>query len=210
MSSDRTSSDRVRARDAALQDLAASAVANIPGVDMASVTLRRGDDTLTTLAATDPLAEQLDALQYDLREGPCFAAVTVDRLVLVSDVARSTDFPRFGPRAAELGVQAQAAVQLISDGESAGLNLYALQQAAFDSSTIQWAELFATQAAAVPEYADQVEQLSEALHTRTDIGTAVGIVMERFGLDRNPTLELPAVTRERSVMDRLKAPPAPQ
>ena len=56
---------------------------------------------------------------------------------------------------------------------------------AFDRSTVQLAELFATQAAAVLEYAVQVEQLSEALHTRTDIGTAVGIVMERYGVDRD-------------------------
>ena len=31
----------------------------------------------------------------------------------------------------------------------------------------------------------QVEQLSVTLHTRTDIGTAVGIVMERYAIDRN-------------------------
>jgi AmiR/NasT family two-component response regulator len=44
--------------------------------------------------------------------------------------------------------------------------------------------MFATQAAVLLEYAGQVEQLSEALHTRTDIGIAVGIVMERYKVDR--------------------------
>jgi len=34
-------------------------------------------------------------------------------------------------------------------------------------------------------YAGQVEQLSAALHTRTDIGTAVGMLMERYRIDRN-------------------------
>jgi AmiR/NasT family two-component response regulator len=33
-------------------------------------------------------------------------------------------------------------------------------------------------------YVAQVEQLSETHHTRTDIGTAVGILMERYGIDR--------------------------
>lgn len=183
MSNEKTS--QVRARDAALQDLAASAVANIPGVDFASITVRRGEDRLQTAASTDPLAQQLDWLQYELREGPCYAAVTVDRLVIISDVATSPEFPRYGPRAAELGVGSQVAIQLISDGEQAGLNLYALHSTALDSSVVQLAELFATQAAAVLEYAEQVEQLNEALHTRTDIGTAVGIVMQRYGLDRN-------------------------
>jgi AmiR/NasT family two-component response regulator len=31
----------------------------------------------------------------------------------------------------------------------------------------------------------QVEQLGDALHSRTDIGTAVGIVMERYQIDRD-------------------------
>ncbi|HEX3930762.1 MAG TPA: GAF and ANTAR domain-containing protein [Nocardioides sp.] len=172
-------------RDAALESLTISAVANIPGVDFASVTLRHADQSIETIAATDALAEQTDSIQYKLREGPCYAAVTTDRLVLVNDVATSPDFPRYGPSAAGLGVGSQVAIQLLHDGEQAGLNLYAYQTDVFDRSTIQLAELFATQAGAVLEYAVQVEQLSEALHTRTDIGISIGILMERYGIDRN-------------------------
>lgn len=175
----------LRTRAEALQGLATSAATNIPGVDFASITLHGADNTLQTVAATDPLAEQIDALQYELREGPCYSAVTDERFVLVNDVATSSDFQRYGPQAAELGVGSQAAMQLLHDRQRAGLNLYAQRADAFDRSTIQMAELFATQAASLLEYAEQVEQLSEALHTRTDIGTAVGIVMERYGIDRN-------------------------
>ena len=49
--------------------------------------------------------------------------------------------------------------------ERAGLNMYAARLGAFDRATVQLAELFATQAAALLEYAEQVEQLSESLHT---------------------------------------------
>jgi GAF domain-containing protein len=184
MSSDDTSALDLRARDTALKALAVSAASNIPGVDFASITVASADHTLHTAAATDPLAEQTDAIQYELREGPCYAAVTDERLVLVNDVATSHEFPRYGPRAADLGVRSQAAIQLIHNGEKAGLNLYS-RTGAFDQSTVQFAELFATQAAALLGYAEQVEQLGEALHTRTDIGTAVGILMERYGMDRN-------------------------
>jgi ANTAR domain/GAF domain len=172
-------------RDEALRSIAVSAAANIPRVDFASITLRAAAESLHTIAATDPLAETLDALQYELREGPCFAAVTDERFVLVNDLAAAEAFPRFGPRAAEHGIRAQAAIQLAHNGDQAGLNLYSRSPEAFDRSTVQIAELFATQAAALLEYAVQVEQLGEALHTRTDIGTAVGIVMERYGIDRN-------------------------
>jgi GAF domain-containing protein len=182
---DSSSPEQQDAHKAALQGLTESAVSNIPGVDFASITVRRKDRTLHTIAATHPLAEQTDSLQYELHEGPCYAAVTDDRLVLVGDVATSSDFPDYGPRAAALGVGSQVAIQLLHDGEQAGLNLYAHATQAFDRATVQLAELFATQAASILEYAEQVEQLSEALHTRTDIGTAVGIVMERYGIERS-------------------------
>jgi GAF domain-containing protein len=169
-------------RDDALTSLTMSAVANIPHVDFASITLHRQRTAFRTVAATDPLAERMDTLQYELGEGPCYAAVTDERVVLVNDMT-SSDYGRYAPRAADLGVGAQAAIQLVSDGERAGLNLYARRRNAFDRSTIEFAELFATQAAAILGYVEQLEQLSEALHTRSDIGTAVGILMERYKID---------------------------
>jgi hypothetical protein len=189
VSVDASSSGEQHAREAALHTLTTSAVSNIAGVDFASVTISHQDRTLHTVAATDPVAEQIDSVQYELREGPCYAAVTNDRLVLLNDVAATTDFPRYGPRAFELGVRGQLAIQLFHNGERAGLNLYARKPEAFDRSTVQLAEMFATQAAWVLGYAKQVDQLHEALHTRTDIGTAVGIVMERYGVDRDRAFE---------------------
>jgi hypothetical protein len=80
---------------------------------------------------------------------------------------------------------AQAAIQLMDDGkQQAGLNMYARTAGSFDQSTMHMAELFATQAGAILGYAEQVDQLSVALHARTDIGTAVGILMERYSIDR--------------------------
>jgi GAF domain-containing protein len=187
VTADATSSRRLRAQDEALRALAVSAAGNIPGVDFASITVQ-GDQqsSLRTIAATDPLAEQADALQYELREGPCYAAVTHERLVLVNDMAAAPAYPTYGPRAARLGVRSQAAVQLINhEHQTASLNLYSRHPAAFDPSTILWAELFGTQLAALLDYVEQVEQLNEALHSRTDIGTAIGILMERYGIDRN-------------------------
>jgi GAF domain-containing protein len=185
MSTDTPLTPAKNVREEALHGLATAAGSNIPGVDFVSITLLDADHTLRTIAATDPLAEQMDALQYELREGPCYAAVTSDRFVLVNRMATAPDYPRYGPRAAQCGVGSQAAIQLIQNGERAGLNLYARGKEAFDHSTLQFAELFATQAAVLLEYAVQVEQLSVALHSRTDIGTAVGIVMERYAIDRN-------------------------
>ena len=110
----------------ALHSLAMSAASNITGVDFASVSVRRQDQTLDTVAATDALAIRLDTLQYELQEGPCYAAVTDERFVVVNDLAAPDGpYPRFGPRAVEAGVRAQTAIQLAHNGEQAGLNLYA-------------------------------------------------------------------------------------
>jgi GAF domain-containing protein len=195
-----------RARETALQEISTSAASNIPGVDFVSLTVMDADKTLSTVAATDPLADRMDRIQYELREGPCYAAVTVDRFVLVNDVATDVHYPRYATRAADLGVRSQAAIQLIHNGQTAGLNLYARKAEAFDRSTVQLAELFAAQAAALLEYAEQVEQLSEALHTRTDIGTAVGIVMERYGIDRKKAFAfLVRISNDRNIKLRVFA-----
>jgi len=180
----RTSGPQRPPLEAALEILAVSAAGNIPGVDFVSITVHHQDHSMRTVASTDPLAERADSLQYELREGPCYAAVTDERFVLVNDLAAAVDFPRYGPQAVALGLGAQAAVQLLHNGERAGLNLYARASGAFDRSTVHLAELFANQGGALLGYAGQVEQLSAALHTRTDIGTAVGILMERYSIDQ--------------------------
>ena len=149
-------------REAALETLAASAASNIPGVDFVSISVQRKGQPMETVTATDPLAERADNLQYQLREGPCYAAITDERFVLVNDLATAVDFPRYAPKAVELGVGAQAAIQLLHNGDRAGLNMYARTAGAFDQATVQLAELFATQAAAILGYAEQVEQLTEA------------------------------------------------
>ena len=184
MSAPTVASPAPSALEAALGSIAASAAGNIPGVDFVSITVLEVDDSLRTTAATDPLAERADALQYELREGPCYAAVADGRFVMVNDMATAVEFPRYGPRVVGLGVGAQAAIQLVDGARRAGLNLYARTARSFDHSTVQFAELFATQAGALLGYAEQVEQLSEALQTRTDVGTAVGILMERYAIDR--------------------------
>src|SRR5215203_6319910 len=192
--------------EAALEDLAVSAASNIPGADFVSITVHRRDDSMATVASTNPLAEQADALQYELREGPCYAVVTDERFVLANDLADAVQFPSYGPKAVALGLRAQAAVQLFHGKERAGLNLYAFRAGAFDRTTVQLADLFANQGGALLGYAEQVEQLSEALHSRTDIGTAVGIVMERYGIDRHKAFAfLSRMSNNRNVKLRVLA-----
>jgi hypothetical protein len=55
-----------------------AAVDTVPGADYAGITLTDRDENLSTPAATDPLVQRLDALQYVLMEGPCLDAIHGD------------------------------------------------------------------------------------------------------------------------------------
>lgn len=184
MAADTMRSAALSARTSALESLAAMAAQNIPGVDCASITVHNAGG-FRTVAATDELADECDQLQYDAGEGPCVAAVTHERLVLVNDLAGAEPFSRYGPLAARRGVGSQAAVQLTRTDQVTGLNLYARQPDAFDRPTIQMVEMFATYGAVLLEHARQVEHLNRAVDSRQDIGAATGVLMERYGVDRD-------------------------
>lgn len=77
---------------------------------------------------------------------------------------------------------------------------------AFDRSTILLAELVSSQAAVLLGYARQVETLGEAVHARQDIGTAVGTMMERYGLDHERAFSfLVRISNNRNVRLRFHA-----
>jgi hypothetical protein len=112
-------------------------------------------------------------------------------LVLINDLAATVEYPHYAPQAVTLGVEGQGAIQLIDGKRRAGLNLYARKAGNFDRATVQIAELFATQAGALLGYAEQVENLIETLHTRTDIATAVGVLMGALQHRQTPCVRLP-------------------
>lgn len=152
----------------------------VPGAHHASITVRHPDGRLETMAPTDALVCQIDQMQYELREGPSFDAVTDDDFVLSDDLGAEAQWPIYGPRIAELGIQSQLAMRLHLDTKShIGLNLYSRDLDAFDDPQ-HVAELFASHAKIALGYAHEVTELTEALATRTVIGKAIGIIMERY------------------------------
>jgi hypothetical protein len=85
-----------------------------------------------------------------------------------------------------MGIGAQMALHLFDDhGSHGGLNLYFDQAGRIDAQTVAVAELFATLAAAAMGHARELDGLNHALRTRTDIGKAIGILMERYELDED-------------------------
>jgi hypothetical protein len=166
-----------------LARITAAAVEVLPEVDYASISVKHADGGLETFAATDDVLVRIDATQYELQEGPCYQTAVETVHVTAPRLAEDPRFPRYAPTAVAAGIQAQAGIRLFeTDSSNGALNLYGRRAGSFeDVSTI--GELFAHQAATALAYARQVTQLQEAVRTRQLIGQAVGVVMERFGLD---------------------------
>jgi hypothetical protein len=168
--------------DHTLSRITAAAVEALPETDYASITILHADGRLETVAPTDDLLWGVDAAQYELHEGPCYEAAADAVHVTSPDLARDERFPRYAASAVAAGLHAQAGIRLFDAPKSRGaLNLYAEKVGAF-SDLGALGELFRHQAALAIDYAREIQNLREAVKTRTMIGTAVGIVMERYHL----------------------------
>jgi GAF domain-containing protein len=168
--------------DTILGRLVAAAAWTISDVDMASVSVATPDG-ISTKAATDQVARDLDRLQYDLQEGPCVdAMLDPDKAeVVVGDLAEEQRWPRYARAAAGQGFRSQMGIQIYREGRSVGgLNLYSRQANAFHDGTRAAAELFAVHAAVAMDKARTVTSLTDALASRQIIGEAVGIVMHTY------------------------------
>lgn len=168
--------------DHTLGRITAAAVEVLPEVDYASITVLHADGRLETVAPTDDLLWGVDAAQYELREGPCYAAAADSVHVVSPHLDGDPRFPRYAATAVAAGIQAQAGIRLFDAPKSRGaLNLYARQAGVFDDLGAL-GELFKHQAAMAIGYAQEIQNLQEAVRTRGLIGNAVGIVMERYKL----------------------------
>lgn len=153
----------------------------VPGFDHVGISITHRKGEIETLAGTDQLVWDLDALQYGLREGPCYDAIRGGRVTKVPHAKDDPRWPRYLPQAVERGVKAQLAVGLYREDESlGGLNLYSTQSETISEDALTIAELFATHAALALGRSRVESQLNDAIGTRKEIGQAIGILMERY------------------------------
>lgn len=174
----------------------------VDGAELVSVTLRTTDGNYETPVSTDALATSLDYLQYQLDEGPCVEATRIPGIgsVTSADLKGDGMFPRWGPAAADAGVHAVLAVGLFLGEPAAGsgaLNFYAFQPGALDSADRDVALILAAHAATAlagteARSAAELEKanLRAALQSRDVIGQAMGILMERRGIDSDEAFQV--------------------
>lgn len=171
---------------------------NIERCDGAGLSFVRSRNLVETVAATSQMVVDADRLQYCLREGPSLDAIRAERTVFSPGIEHDARWPTWGPRAAEeTGAQSVLAFQLFTHGDTLGaLTLYSHSRDAFDDDACEEGMAIAAHVAIAIASAQQIHQLSSGLDTRTVIGQATGLLMERFDLD---------ATRAFSVLARLSS-----
>lgn len=160
------------------------AALSVPGSEHAGLTVVRTGNPPRTTAATGPLPEQVDKIQYATGEGPCLSAITEHDISRADDLASDRQWPHFAARAvAETGVRSMFSIRLlVSDEHRAALNFYAGQPLAFTDESIATGAIFGTFAALTLQVADahdKADHLERALESNRHIGTAIGILMAR-------------------------------
>ncbi len=177
---------------ATMDRISAYAVDLVDGCDAAGIlTVRHG--AVQSLAATADVVRHSDRIQGELGEGPCFNAVTDDQPVQrLPDLTTSADrWPRYAPQARALGIQSALGFRLFTRHNTLGaLNLYSFRPHAFTEAGEHLGWLLASHAAVAFAYARTEEQLTTALQTRHEIGTALGILRERFNLGDDQAFDL--------------------
>jgi GAF domain-containing protein len=171
---------------AALGVLSSLAQEIVPGSSGAGVSII-DEDHRRSSGSTDDRVLQADNLQYELGEGPCLTAAAERRLIRIDDLSADRRWPRWGRKAAKLGLRAAMSAPLVAADASLGaIKVYAEGPDAFDARSEQLLTLFATQAALLVanlQTHERAKRLSDgmrqAIHERDVINVAKGVLMGR-------------------------------
>jgi transcriptional regulator with GAF, ATPase, and Fis domain len=175
----------------ALTQIARITVQAIHGSDGAGLALLKTKGDPTVVASTSFVGE-IDAIQYQLGQGPCLSAVVDDRPVRSGSLTNDTRWPKFAARVARLGINSahsSLSLPLRLPGTVIGsLNIYAHAQHAFNDDSIRRGEDFAMVAAVAVSNLSALSQLriysiqlETALTSRATIDQAIGIIRSRTG-----------------------------
>ena len=164
-------------------------VESVPGADMASVTVQRGEAG-ETVASSNERVWAIDSDQYATGDGPCLEASRTGEVVRVGVEEALERWPDFARSARAAGVASYLSCPLFIDDEFAGsLNLYSEQPHGFSDFDVALLRLYITAATAAIANSRRYtkarglsENLSRALDSRALIDQAIGVLMARRGI----------------------------
>lgn len=172
-----------------------AAALSLPHGRHAGLTLLRPNRRPRTVAASDDLPPRVDALQYELAEGPCLDAALGPAVLLSDDVGVDDRWPVFGPRCvATTGARSMLSLRLPVGGEDhAAINFYSPEPGVFTDADVTVASVLVPLAALAVEAElreHDRENLMQALTSSRQISTAVGIIMTTHRVQSEQAFEL--------------------
>ena len=177
-----------------LDKMCALLVATVEGCNHAVVTVVRNQQ-FESPAASDDVGPVVDAIQFEVDDGPCVEAIREHQTVVTDDLITETRWPQFSRRAVEeTGVRSMLAFRLFVAADTLGsLNLYSKQPGAFTEESLAVGTIFAAHASVALRAArtkEDLARLREVVETRELIGQAKGILMGRRGISSEAATEL--------------------
>ena len=171
-----------------------------------SVTVVDDDGNDATAAASHELASKIDALQYELYEGPCIDTLRTGAEHHIADLSSDARWPGFRERALHLGLTSVVTLPLVAGGTVIGaLNIFADGDDGFCDEDIAVARTIASPAAvtlangrAYRQATRLAEQLEEAMTSRVVIEQAKGILVVTRRCDPDQAFELLREVSQRS------------
>ena len=166
-----------------------AAVELVGPCDHAGITLFR-DGECFTLAGTSEMPSMVNKLQNETGEGPCHTPGREAETVVCPDLARDPRWPDWGRRVtAELGLGSSMSLLVFTARDSYGtLSLSASGTGVFGADDLTVAQALAGHLAVSLAASREIDGLGMALASRTIIGQAEGIVMERLDVDADQAL----------------------
>ena len=172
---------------------------HVTGCDEVGVTLLV-DGRPSTAAYTTVTTLEVDAVQYQLDQGPCLDAAR-DRADVAATIGEGGDaeerWPLFAAAVRSDGIRSLMALPLLSGAECVGaLNLYSREPHAFDEFDASVARVAAARAADAIVAVTQLDgakrlagQLEQAMASRAVIEQAKGVLMALRGIDEHEAFD---------------------
>jgi GAF domain-containing protein len=184
--------------EAFLTDMAGLAAGEVRAGLACGVMVRARPDAAPWSATSNEFARRMDAVQYEVDDGPCLHCLRQGAPVEVPDIGTDQRWPAYGRRGQAEGVGSSLSVPLFVDARTVGtVNLYARTSNAFsDEDRDRAARLAHVVAGAVglalllAEREHQSHHLETALTSRSTIDQALGILMGRHRIGAEQAFEL--------------------
>ena len=172
-------------------------VVTIEACEFAGAFLLAGD-SVSAQVGTDPIVDEVDALQLSIGQGPCLDAVAQKLTFYADELGTDPRWPEFGREAEAKGLRSLLALPMATDGVLGALNLYARYPQAFGvvdrARGLLLASMVRFACSAARSHEDEerrAENLHAALITRELIGQAQGILIERERISADQAFHVP-------------------